>query len=111
MADKTVNFITQNFKLIVTIATFLIGLYIQHRANTMEIEQLRREISRIDGRLDSQYLKLDEIKLDKSVFEATVKQFSQMSNDIRDIRLTLEDMMANGHYSPNRSRHANRLND
>ena len=77
----------------------------------MEIEQLRREISRIDGRLDSQYLKLDEIKLDKSVFEATVKQFSQMSNDIRDIRLTLEDMMANGHYSPNRSRHANRLND
>jgi len=111
MADKTVNFITQNFKLMVTIATFLVGLYIQHRANTEKIEQLQREISRIDGRLDSQYSKLDEIKLDKSVFEATIKQFSQMSGDIRDIRLTLEDMMANGHYTPSRARQANRNNE
>ena len=111
MTDKTANFITQNFKLMVTIAAFLVGLYIQHRANTEKIEQLQREISRIDGRLDSQYSKLDEIKLDKSVFEATIKQFSQMSGDIRDIRLTLEDMMANGHYTPSRVRQTNRNNE
>jgi hypothetical protein len=104
MADKTANFITQNFKLIVTVATFLVGLYVQHKANTMEIERLQREIARIDGRLDAQYSKLDDVKLDKTVFEATIQQFSTMSNDIRDIRLTLEDMMANGHYSNNRAR-------
>ena len=104
MADKTANFITQNFKLIVTVATFLVGLYIQHKANTMEIERLQREIARIDGRLDAQYSRLDDVKLDKTVFEATIQQFSTMSNDIRDIRLTLEDMMANGHYNRNRAR-------
>ena len=104
MADKTANFITQNFKLIVTVATFLVGLYVQHKANTMEIERLQREIARIDGRLDAQYSKLDDVKLDKTVFEATIQQFSTMSYDIRDIRLTLEDMMANGHYSNNRAR-------
>lgn len=104
MADKTANFITQNLKLIVTIATFLVGLYIQHQANTMEIERLQREIARIDGRLDAQYSRLDDVKLDKTVFEATIQQFSTMSNDIRDIRLTLEDMMTNGHYNSNRAR-------
>lgn len=104
MADKTASFITQNFKLIVTITTFLVGLYIQHQANTMEIERLQREIARIDGRLDAQYSRLDDVKLDKTVFEATIQQFSTMSNDIRDIRLTLEDMMANGHYNSNRAR-------
>lgn len=104
MADKTANFITQNFKLIVTIATFLVGLYIQHQANTMKIERLQREIARIDGRLDAQYSRLDDVKLDKTVFEATIKQFSTMSNDIRDIRLTLEDMMANGYHNSNRAR-------
>lgn len=108
MADKTANFITQNFKLIVTIATFFVGLYIQHRANTMEIERLQREVARIDGRLDAQYSRLDNVKLDKSVFEATIQQFSTMSNDIRDIRITLEDMMANGHYNSNRVRQTNR---
>ena len=110
MADKTANFITQNMKLIVTVVTFLIGLYIQHRSNIIKIEQLQREILRIDGRIDSQYSRLDEIKLDKSVFEATIRQVSQMSGDIRDIRLTLEDMMANGHYAPNRVRQ-NRHNE
>ncbi len=107
MADKTANFITQNFKLIVTVAAFLVGLYIQHRANTMEIERLQREIARIDGRLDAQYSKLDNVKLDKSVFEATIQQFSTMSNDIRDTRLTLEDMMTNGHYNRNRQNQYN----
>lgn len=104
MADKTANFISQNLKLIVTIAAFLVGLYIQHQANTMEIERLQREIARIDGRLDAQYSRLDDVKLDKTVFEATIQQFSTMSNDIRDIRLTLEDMMTNGHYNSNRAR-------
>ena len=108
MADKTANFITQNLKLIVTIATFLVGLYIQHRANTMEIERLQREVARIDGRLDAQYSRLDNVKLDKSVFEATIQQFSTMSNDIRDIRMSLEDMMANDHYNSNHARQNNR---
>ena len=106
MADKTATFITQNFKLIVTIATFCIGLYIQHQANTMKIERLQSEIARLDGRLDTQYQKLDAIKLDKSVFEATISQFQTMSNDIRDIRIALEDMMVGGQSGRSRSKNA-----
>lgn len=43
--------------------------------------------------MDQQYQKIDAIKLDKSVFEATVKQFSTMSDDIREIRNDLKEVL------------------
>ncbi len=89
MPDKTAEFIAHNFKLIVTIMTFCIGLYIQHQANTAAIDRLQSEIARMNGRIDTQYQKLDAIKLDKSVFEATMVQIQTMSDDIREIRVAL----------------------
>jgi len=88
---KAQTFIAQNFKSIAIVFGFLIGLYIQHQSNISKIERLEQEIARLDGRLDTQYSKLDNMKLDKSVFEATVKQLATMSEDIREIRRSLED--------------------
>ena len=89
--DKTQQFIMTHFKSIAICISFIIGLYLQHQSNTAKIEKLEQEIARIDGRLDAQYSKLDNMKLDKSVFEATVKQLSTMSEDIREIRHSLEN--------------------
>ena len=91
--DNTYAFVVRNFKSIAICVSFAIGLYIQHQANVSKIVLLENEVDNLNNRLDGQYTKLDAIKLDKTVFEATIKQFSDMSNDIREIRSSLESMM------------------
>ena len=95
--DRTQQFIMQHFKTIAICISFIVGLYLQHQSNIAKIEKLEKDIARLDGRLDTQYSKLDNMKLDKAVFEATMKQFADMSQDIRQIREGLEDLMKNQH--------------
>lgn len=95
--DATTSFLVNNFKTICAVLAFIIGFYIQHEANTAEIERLKQENKEINQRLDAQYARLDNMKLDKAVFEATMKQFADMSQDIRQIRQGLEDLMKTGH--------------
>ena len=87
------EFLINNVKTIITCVAFVGGMYLQHQANTMKIEQLEHQIEQANTRLDQQYAKLDNVKLDKAVFEATMRQFSEMSTDIRQIRERLESMM------------------
>ena len=87
------DFVIQNAKTIFTCIVFACGLYIQHQANMMKIEQMEGEIATLKVKVDDQYVKLDNMKLDKAVFEATMKQFSDMSTDIRQIRDRLEDLL------------------
>jgi hypothetical protein len=87
------EFMVSNIKTIVTCVAFIGGMYLQHQANSMKIEQLEQQIAQANIRLDQQYAKLDNVKLDKAVFEATIRQFSEMSTDIRQIRERLESMM------------------
>jgi uncharacterized membrane-anchored protein YhcB (DUF1043 family) len=89
--DKTQNFILKNFKSIAIVIGFLIGLYIQHLANVSKITSLENEMARLEGRVDAQYTRLDNVKLDKSVFEMTVQKLSDMSDDIREIRKSLDE--------------------
>lgn len=96
--DKQTNsligdFIVNNLKSIVACVIFVCGLYIQYQASMMKIEQLEKEVATVKTQVDAQYIKLDNMKLDKAVFEATMKQFVDMSADIRQIRDRLEDMM------------------
>lgn len=87
------KFIMDNAKMITGIFVFLVGLYVQHEMNTQRIDELEIQYKQIDARMDQQYQKIDAIKLDKSVFEATVKQFSTMSDDIREIRNDLKEVL------------------
>lgn len=87
------DFLVNNLKTIVTCVTFVGGMYIQHQANVIKIEQLEGQVAQANLRLDQQYAKLDNVKLDKAVFEATIRQFSEMSTDIRQIRERLESLM------------------
>lgn len=87
------EFILNNARTIVMCVAFAVGLYLQHQANTMRIQQLEDQITVIAAREEQQYAKLDNVKLDKAVFEATMRQFSEMTVDIRSIREQLEAMM------------------
>ncbi len=88
------DFIIRNFKSIMACVIFVCGLYIQYQASMMKIEQLEREVAIVKAQVDAQYIKLDNMKLDKAVFEATMKQFADMSTDIRQIRDRLEDVLS-----------------
>lgn len=91
--DKTAKFFLDNFKLIVTTFVFIVGFYVQHEINTQRIDALQIQCQSLDNKLDQQYQKIDAIKLDKSVFEATIKQFATMSDDIREIRNDLKEVL------------------
>lgn len=97
------EFITNNLRTIVMCGAFLIGMYLQHQANTMRIEALENELVKVNVQLDAQYARLDNMKLDKAVFEATMKQFTDMSQDIRQIRERMEDMMGKYGHQTNRN--------
>lgn len=87
------EFLLNNIKTIIACVAFVVGMYLQHQANAMKIEQLQQQVADVNTRVDQQYAKLDNVKLDKAVFEATMRQFSEMSTDIRQIRERLESVM------------------
>lgn len=87
------DFIINNAKSIFTFIIFVCGLYIQYQASMMRIDNMEKEIVQIKVQIDDQYVKLDNMKLDKAVFEATMRSFIDMSTDIRQIRDRLEDIL------------------
>lgn len=87
------DFIINNAKSIFTFIIFVCGLYIQYQASMMRIDNMEKEIAQIKVQIDDQYVKLDNMKLDKAVFEAKMRSFTDMSTDIRQIRDRLEDIL------------------
>ena len=91
------DFIIRNLKTIATCIVFVCGIYLQHQSSMIKIERMERDLVQMKAQLDVQYAKLDNMKLDKAVFEATMKQFTDMSIDIRQIRDRLDNML-DGQY-------------
>lgn len=87
------DFVVRYFKTIVTCIVFLFGFYFQYQMSMMKIDRMEEEIAQIQVQMDAHFVKLDNMKLDKVVFEATMRQFSEMSADIRQIRDRLEDVL------------------
>ncbi len=69
---------TENFKFLVVIISFLVTMYAQHTTNTSHIAELTIRCQTLEAKIQDQYDKIDAIKLDKAVFEATMTQFTQM---------------------------------
>lgn len=87
------DFIVRNLKTIATCVIFICGIYLQHQSSMIKIERMERDLVQMKAQLDVQYAKLDNMKLDKAVFEATMKQFTDMSIDIRQIRDRLDNVL------------------
>lgn len=91
--ESVYTFVSDNIKMVSTIAVFGVGMYVQHEVNNRRIADLEQRCELLDRKLDAQYKKIDEIKLDKNVFEYTVKQIADMSTDIREIRADLKEVL------------------
>ena len=87
------EFVTENFKVLVTVVGFLIMLYVQHINNTNHIVELNDRCMRLEAKLDDQYKKIDAIKLDKSVFEANMTQIALMRDDLREMQKDIKELL------------------
>lgn len=92
------DFVSRNLKTIGTCVIFICGIYLQHQMSMIKIERMEKDLIQMKAQLDVQYAKLDNMKLDKAVFEATMKQFTDMSIDIRQIRDRLENVLEGNYH-------------
>lgn len=87
------NLIMNNLRLVITIICFLITLYIQHIENMNKLQELDHRYKTLEIKVDDQYKKIDAIKLDKSVFEATMIQVTAIRDDIKEIRSDIKSIL------------------
>ncbi len=55
----------------------------------------------LEDKLQDQYDRIDAIKLDKVVFEATITQFGAIQNDLHEIREDLRALLDHTNCSSN----------
>ena len=84
------TFVTENFKFLVVIISFLVTMY-----NTSHIAELTIRCQSLESKIQDQYDKIDAIKLDKAVFEATMTQFTQMRSDLQEMRADIKELLKN----------------
>jgi len=93
--EKIRQFVQDNFKILVTIFAFLVTMYVQHANNTARIKELQEKCAMLELDIDDQYEKIDAIKLDKTVFEATMIQFYSIQTDLREMRTDIKELLKN----------------
>lgn len=84
--------ISNNLRTIIAIISFVGALYVQSEISKVKIKELEQSIKMLDMKQDEAYVKLDEIKLDKAVFNATMQQMQLIQTDIREIRNMMQTM-------------------
>lgn len=89
------EFVLANFKTIVAILSFAVTMYIQHVNNTAQVAELKLKCSTLESKIEDQYERIDAIKLDKAVFEATMTQFTSIQTDLREMRSDIKELLKN----------------
>lgn len=90
---KLKDFILENFRTLGVMLSFIITMYVQHITNTAKIDELTNKCTTLEIKIEDQYEKIDAIKLDKAVFEATMTQFTSMRSDIREMRADIRELL------------------
>lgn len=89
------EFVLNNFKTLAIMLSFILTMYVQHLTNTQRINELTVKCSSLEIKIEDQYEKIDAIKLDKAVFEATMAQFTSMRSDLKEMRTDIKELLKN----------------
>lgn len=89
------EFVLNNFKTLAIMISFILTMYVQHLTNTQRINELTIKCSSLEIKIEDQYEKIDAIKLDKAVFEATMTQFTSMRSDLKEMRTDIKELLKN----------------
>lgn len=87
------EFVLNNFKMLAIVLSFAVTMYVQHVTNIQRINELTLRCSSLEIKIEDQYQKIDAIKLDKAVFEATMTQFTSMRSDLREMRTDIKELL------------------
>lgn len=87
------EFVLNNFKMLAIVLSFVVTMYMQHVNNTQKINELTVKCSALELKIQDQYEKIDAIKLDKAVFEATMTQFTSMRSDLKEMRTDIKELL------------------
>ena len=87
------EFVVKYFKIIVVLLSFSLTLYIQHVNNTAQIAELETKCIGLEVEIKNQYDRINAMKLDKSVFEATMMQLNTVQNDLHEIRADIRELL------------------
>lgn len=87
------DFITTNLRVLIVIVSFVVTFYVQHVTNTQQIATLNAKCTALEAKIADQYEKIDAIKLDKAVFEATMTQFVSIQTDLREMRSDIKELL------------------
>lgn len=87
------EFVLSNFKSLIMIVSFVVTMYVQHVNNTNQISELKTKCTGLEIKIQDQYERIDAIKLDKAVFEATMTQFTSIQSDIREMRSDIKELL------------------
>lgn len=87
------EFVLNNFKTLAIVLSFVVTMYVQHITNIQRINELVLRCSALEIKIEDQYEKIDAIKLDKAVFEATMTQFTSMRSDLKEMRTDIKELL------------------
>nr|DAY86277.1 MAG TPA: hypothetical protein [Caudoviricetes sp.] len=87
------EFVLNNFKTLAIVLSFAVTMYVQHVTNIQRINELTLRCSSLELKIEDQYEKIDAIKLDKAVFEATMTQFTSMRSDLKEMRTDIKELL------------------
>lgn len=91
--SKVKEFVLGNYKALGLVASFIVTMYIQHLNNTTQIVELKERCVKLEIKIQDQYDRIDAIKLDKAVFEATMTQFTSIQTDLREMRTDIKELL------------------
>ena len=66
------DFVSNNIRSLIVVISFTVTMYVQHVNNTAHIQELTTKCKALELKIADQYDRIDAIKLDKAVFEATM---------------------------------------
>ncbi len=87
------DFFADNYRSLFVIFSFVITIYVQHITNTARIAELTDRCVTLEVKIEDQYDKINAIKLDKAVFEATMTQFVSIQTDLREMRGDIKELL------------------
>ena len=87
------EFVVHNFKMLSIVLSFILTMYIQHVNNTARISELTERCNTLETRIADQYDHIDAIKLDKTVFDATMRQLGSLQADVREMRKDIRELL------------------
>lgn len=85
--------ISKNFQVVMVILGMIGTIYVSSKLHTVQIEDLNKKINSLEIRLEDSYQKIDEIKLDKAVFQVTMSQLSPIQEELRELRADIKEIL------------------